>query len=303
MRTVERDLELAKRAASLREVEECRDAEQEQRRLQGISLRALGELSRAGAVGAVWRAANAGVARRIDRVREGRTSVERAERIDAQRLDELREAETRRAGLERVCERRADAMRTAEERRQQRELDERSAAARARRRTGVLALCLALFPIPFIHAEASAESCTDDVGVARLLEDIRARQLHLERREREVADRSERIDELERLVELRLDEVAGIANAVEERIAGWEDANEAKSISKLAKIYGKMDPQKAASLLEDLDLDLATRIVAKMKPKESAALLPLLSGRRAVSMSRNVAHPLGGSLERNGATP
>ena len=85
---------------------------------------------------------------------------------------------------------------------------------------------------------------------------------------------------------------------MEDRIAGWEYANEDKSLSRLAKIYGTMPPRTAASLLEQLDLDLATRIVAKMKHKQSAALLPLLSQPRALAMSRNVAHPLGNGARK-----
>ena len=54
-----------------------------------------------------------------------------------------------------------------------------------------------------------------------------------------------------------------------------------------------MPPSRAAELVESLELELATQVLAKMKPKQSAALLPLLSEPRALSISRFVGHPLG----------
>ena len=45
--------------------------------------------------------------------------------------------------------------------------------------------------------------------------------------------------------------------------------------------------------MEALEIELATQIVRKMKPKQAAALLPLLSEPRAISISRFVGHPLG----------
>ena len=90
----------------------------------------------------------------------------------------------------------------------------------------------------------------------------------------------------------RLADAERIAAAVEERIETWRAEQGDKSISRLARIYGGMPPAKAAPLLERFDLELATRIVAKMKPAQSAALLPFLSPERAVAMSWLVAHPL-----------
>ena len=45
--------------------------------------------------------------------------------------------------------------------------------------------------------------------------------------------------------------------------------------------------------LELLDLELATAVLAKMKPRQSAQLIPLLSEERALAVSRFVGHPLG----------
>ena len=45
--------------------------------------------------------------------------------------------------------------------------------------------------------------------------------------------------------------------------------------------------------MEDLEVELATQIVSKMKHKQSAAVMALVSRERALAMSRKVAHPLG----------
>ena len=87
--------------------------------------------------------------------------------------------------------------------------------------------------------------------------------------------------------------MAFIRTEVEDRIGEWEASQGAKTISRLSKIYGAMPPPRAAALVEELDIDLATQVLTRMKPKESAALLPLLSPARALTITRFVGHPLG----------
>jgi flagellar motility protein MotE (MotC chaperone) len=128
--------------------------------------------------------------------------------------------------------------------------------------------------------------------VVPLLAELRSRHAELDRRERELDDREAHVRELEKVAGARLTEIETIAAAIEQRIEGWKAEQGDKSISRLARIYGGMPPAKAAPLLDALDLDLATRIVAKMKPPQSAALLPNLSPERALAMSWLVAHPL-----------
>jgi len=164
----------------------------------------------------------------------------------------------------------------------------------ARIRSGLILGLGLLFAIAAAGAdEPKTESpATPDHGVTALLEEIRGRQAALDRRERELDDRERRVAELEQLSLDRLSELKDIQRIVEDRIAEWQEAS-GDTIRRLAKIYAAMPPPQAAGLMEDLEVELATQIVSKMKHKESAAVLSLVSRERALAMSRKVAHPLG----------
>ena len=291
-RRAERDRAQRARESSRRSLDALRQAGQVERQAQHGERQRFAIETRRGTPADWWRTAADGLAWRSERIRRGRAEQERAERADAEALRQLREAQSRSAAMERAVERERQLHRRELDRRAQRELDERGSGNWVRRVLGLAWLAAALLWSPPSGGEALLPREADDAGLVRLLEDIRARQLKLEQRELEVADRERHAEELEKLVAAKLSELEEIAAGVERRIAAWEDAHEAKSISKLAKIYAEMEPPRAAQLLSDLDLELATRIVAKMKPKESAALLPLLPESRALTMSRKVAHPL-----------
>lgn len=260
--------------------------------------------ARSGAPAPLWRSAVAGLAGLSSAAGEARaTSEEAGAKRDTAR-ERLVEARRGLRAAERLAERQERRLRREQERAAQRRLDEMGLRRKSRLwRSGAwLLLALMLGAAGRGSAEPEAAPAPDH-GVAVLLGEIRVRQAELDTRERELADREQRVSELEAAAKVRLDELEGLATAVEERIVGWEYANEDKAISRLAKIYGTMAPRTAASLLEQLELDLATRIVAKMKHKQSAALLPLFSQPRALAMSRNVAHPLGTGLQPQETTP
>lgn len=157
----------------------------------------------------------------------------------------------------------------------------------------LVALALPQFAPSRVSAEAAKTTgpANSDYGVTTLLTEIRSRQTELDRRDRELVEREQAIGELEHAIALQLDELETIAKTVEERIAAWE-ADNGNSVRKLAKIYAALAPARAAQLLEELEVGLATQIVAKMKDKQSAAVLGRISEARALDMSRRVAHPL-----------
>jgi flagellar motility protein MotE (MotC chaperone) len=161
------------------------------------------------------------------------------------------------------------------------------------RRAGAILVCAGISLLAVGgQGENPGETKTREYGVTTLLEEIHAHRVKLDRRARELDDRERQVKELERLVTERLIELEELASIVEKRIAAWEESN-GDAVRQLAKIYSSMPPERAAPLLEKMDVELATQLVAKMKHKESASLLSLLSEKRALAMSRKVAHPLG----------
>jgi flagellar motility protein MotE (MotC chaperone) len=148
---------------------------------------------------------------------------------------------------------------------------------------------LALVPCA-VRAEPS-DATAGEPAVGALLAEIRTRQAELERREDELADRERRVDEAQAALDAQAAELERLAADVERRIAAWQEEH-GDTIRRLARIYAAMPPDRAAALLERLDVELATQVVSRMKDKQSAAVLGHVSRERAVAMSRRVAQPL-----------
>jgi len=155
------------------------------------------------------------------------------------------------------------------------------------KRGGIYCVLLVLLSGPVSATEAQAPSA----AVQPLLAEIRMRQSDIDRRERALAERERTQLELETLVETQLQEIMEQRETMEKRITAWE-ASSGERIRQLAKIYAAMKPAKAAQLLEGLDANLATQILSKMKHKKSAAILERIESERALTVSRQVAHPL-----------
>lgn len=290
VRRAERDRErLAHRARSA-ESEAARTRLDETRHAIDGARRGFADGTRSGANPAWWRAAFAGIANLRQGALAARHAVDEAASAEADAHARLVESSRRLRGAERLAERAARAARQEAARRAQKKLDD---GARRRGAGAIALLFFALSPLSLAGTSQAEEASVPNTGVAMLIDEIRVRQAELDTREREIDDREAHVAELEAGIATRLDELQKLIAAVEERISNWERAHEDKQLSRLSKIYGSMEPRTAARLLEDLDLDLATRIIAKMKHKQSAALLPLISQPRALAMSRSVAHPLG----------
>jgi len=125
----------------------------------------------------------------------------------------------------------------------------------------------------------------------RLLAAVREQTDRLEQREQEVAARERAVAALESETLRILDEARTLRLRVEARIDEWE-SQLGDRVARLSKVYAEMPAARAAPLLEGLGLDLATEVVARMKPKVSAEVLAQMKDPTALTISRRVARPL-----------
>ena len=152
---------------------------------------------------------------------------------------------------------------------------------------------LAVMALGLLVATTASSESEGEVpySIEPLLAEVRTRQSELDRRERELDQRERSLAELEAIVSTRLEEVSEMRELVDARIDAWQKES-GRRIKQLAKIYASMPPNSAAGLIDDLDAELATQILRRMRHKQSAAVLARLSRKRALTVSRQVAHPL-----------
>ncbi len=283
LRKAERDRALHAVAGATLAFEKAaaRSDEAELRAAAAAAVRA--EAERAGRPGQWWSSASSGASRLSETAQHELKQVAEAEQRLAEARSSAFAAERSLRVFDKLAARLAQRERNEQRRALQRRLED--AAEAIRRALPALFLLLAF-------AAAPARANEPDPAVVPLLAELRARNAELDRRELAVADRERHAKELERLAEARLAEARTLVGTVEQRIAAWKAEQGDKSIARLARVYAEMPPRAAAPLLGRLELSLATRIVAKMKPDQSAALLPFLTPERALAMSWLVAHPL-----------
>ncbi len=163
---------------------------------------------------------------------------------------------------------------------------------RRRGRLLALSLLLALPAWPAAAGEPSpSSSCAhaeSDAGA--LLAQIRAQGQVLERRERLVREREQTDAAAQKQTSLRLQELEALRLGVEERLARLDAATEER-VARLADLYGRMPPERAAVLIDALEPDLSARILESMRRPRAAAVLAELPDTRAADLSRRILRP------------
>lgn len=153
-------------------------------------------------------------------------------------------------------------------------------------------------PEPKSAAKGAEKTGGDKAGAidetqpsSRLIAELRRRTEELERRERELREREHALGELNEEARATLAELDRRGKQVEERLAAIEKL-QGDGIGRLAKVYAGMPPGNAALLLEKLDLEVATAVLARMKPKVSASVLAAMRPERALELTLSSVVPL-----------
>jgi len=119
------------------------------------------------------------------------------------------------------------------------------------------------------------------------LESIEAQRAALERKRRAVQIAENDLITQKRIIEEEKSRLNQMIKRIE-KLVGKLDEEEAKKVSKLAKLYESMKPQDAAKIASSLDIDMLTNIVASMKEKKAAKMLSALPPKKAAEISRRL---------------
>lgn len=117
---------------------------------------------------------------------------------------------------------------------------------------------------------------------------LRDRKRNLDQREKELNKLEEELHYQKKEIEKRigkLEEVRReIASVLKEKVQVDE-----KKVNKLVSFYSNMKPKQAADIITTINEDLAVEVLGKMKKKDAAAILNLLTPKKARTLSEKFA--------------
>ena len=128
----------------------------------------------------------------------------------------------------------------------------------------------------------------EKADVRALLDAVAKRNTELDARERELADRKERLEIFEHDVTAK---IASLEEIEKRLLARSKEASAAMQAAgdSLAKIYAAMKPSDAAPILDQLDDATVLMIFGRMKEKQVGEILPLMSRDKAIVLTRSLA--------------
>lgn len=129
----------------------------------------------------------------------------------------------------------------------------------------------------------------DEIKVSReevrLLTSLDARRAELEERNRQLDEREADLKKRDSEFVVRMAEIRELTDKLKvdrER----NDKKRENQLGQLANVYGSMNPQEAATLIEKLDSQIALALISRMPEKRIGQILALMSPERALSITR-----------------
>jgi flagellar motility protein MotE (MotC chaperone) len=122
----------------------------------------------------------------------------------------------------------------------------------------------------------------DEVAILKSLD---ARRVELEKRKEKLEVEENRFKKMDREYAARLTELRTINQKLKEDRAKSNRQQDAK-LDQLANVYGSMNPKNAAELIEQLDIEIAKRLIERMPEKRMAQILAMMSPDRALTITR-----------------
>ena len=144
-------------------------------------------------------------------------------------------------------------------------------------------------PAPVAVPPRAVRDVTDD-GLAQeraLFTLLQKKQQELEAREGAVRAEEERVLALKQEVMERIDALKSLETQLGSKLE-TEKGNEGKRIKDLAKVYEATPPQKAAAMLEKLEVQTAAGITVNMKRDRAGLIWGYLTPEKAVAITNEI---------------
>lgn len=125
----------------------------------------------------------------------------------------------------------------------------------------------------------------EEFGALTLLEKKRK---ELGEREEALKQEEERLHQLKAEIEERLEKLAQTEKRIEKLIV-LKETEEAKDLTKLAKVFEATPPEQAGPMFNKLDVDLAAKILVRMKGRSAGKIWGFVDPDQAVRISKELA--------------
>jgi flagellar motility protein MotE (MotC chaperone) len=114
------------------------------------------------------------------------------------------------------------------------------------------------------------------------------KQTELQQQEEELAQKKQELMAIQEEINKKIEELTQLRNEIREQMNQKKTMEEAK-LRHLIKAYSTMKPQKAATLIEKLDIDFAIELLSKMKGDSVGSILTFVEVGKAAKISEGLA--------------
>jgi flagellar motility protein MotE (MotC chaperone) len=141
-------------------------------------------------------------------------------------------------------------------------------------------------------AEGKAEGAGDPASDEKEFEALsllQQKEIEIERKGAALKEEEERLHQLKTDIEKRLAELTQAEKKIEQLIPITESATD-KELTKLAKVFEATPPEQAGPMFNKLDVDLAAKILVKMKGRNAGKIWGYVNPEQAVKISKELAN-------------
>ncbi len=122
----------------------------------------------------------------------------------------------------------------------------------------------------------------------RMLEDLLERRTQLEAWERDIDMREKLLAATEHRIDEKIDKLKGINVSIEGLVKQFNDREDEK-ITSLVKIYETMKPKDAARIFNELDLEILTEVLRRMREAKAALVIAKMNSAKAKVITMELA--------------
>ncbi len=117
---------------------------------------------------------------------------------------------------------------------------------------------------------------------------LEKKRKELEKKEEALKQEEERLNQLKTDIEERLAKLAQAEKKIEQLIT-LKESEEAKDLTKLAKVFEATPPEQAGPMFNKLDVDIAAKILVRMKGRNAGKIWGFVDPDQAVRISNELA--------------